>query len=192
MKRLNLLSSTVASFLLSLSLTNLALADDNIPSLESVPLVYNASTRTFRAEKVYYNESQIVYPLVGERVSSKFGNRNHPIYKSRKHHKGIDLAAPRGASVRAVRDGQVVFSDPYKGYGNLIVLLHKNGETSHYGHLNEIQVLPGSFVKAGEIIGTVGTSGNVTGPHLHFEVRQEGQAIDPSSVMPGLTSKAQG
>ncbi len=133
-----------------------------------------------------------VYPLVGTRVSSDYGWRKHPIRKAVRHHEGIDLAAPEGALIRAVQSGTVVFADPYAGYGNLIVLRHNGGMTSHYGHCRIIKVKPGQRVNAGEIIGTVGSTGNVTGPHLHFEIRFDGQSRDPELFIPGLAVEGEG
>lgn len=138
------------------------------------------------------HEHTMVYPLMATRVSSSFGVRKHPIYKVRAHHYGIDLAAPNGAQVRAVAAGTVVYADPHSGYGNLVVVLHKNGQTSHYGHMHSIHVEPGTIIKAGEIIGTVGSTGNVTGPHLHLEIRENGKALDPKKLFPKLAAKAKG
>jgi len=133
-----------------------------------------------------------VYPVVKPRLSSKYGNRIHPIFKSRRHHTGVDLAAPLGAPVRAIYKGTVVFADPYAGYGNLIVIMHGQGMTSHYGHLDKIKVSIGDKVDAGQIIATLGSSGQSTGPHLHFEIRHNGQVLDPEKYIPGLLSDAEG
>jgi murein DD-endopeptidase MepM/ murein hydrolase activator NlpD len=127
-----------------------------------------------------------VYPLVGTRVSSDYGLRKHPLRKAVRHHHGIDLAAPEGALIRSIQAGKVVFADPYSGYGNLVVVQHENGMTSHYGHCRTIKVRPGQRVNAGEIIATVGSTGKVTGPHLHFEIRIGGKSHDPEMFIPGL------
>ncbi len=129
-------------------------------------------------------DSVFVFPLLGERVSSSFGPRKHPVRKVHRHHNGIDLAAPDGAQIRAIASGTVVFADPYKGYGKLVVVLHKNGITSHYGHCKEILAEPGAVVKAGEIIATVGSTGLATGPHLHFEIRCMKIPLDPLDFLP--------
>jgi murein DD-endopeptidase MepM/ murein hydrolase activator NlpD len=136
--------------------------------------------------------ASFVYPLMGTRVSSYFGIRKHPVLKVVRHHDGIDLAAPDGASIRAVSDGVVVFADPYGGYGKYIVIQHANNMTSHYGHCSQIQVRTGQHIKAGQIIGRVGSTGQVTGPHLHFEIRRDGQAQDPEKFIPGLALAAEG
>ena len=134
----------------------------------------------------------LVYPLMSPRVSSKFGKRKHPIFKVSRHHSGIDLAAPRGAPIRAVRGGTVVFADPYAGYGNLVVIKHENGFTSHYGHCHELKTKIFEKVSAGEIIATVGSTGNSTGPHLHFELRRDGKPLNPEEYVPGLTAQPEG
>jgi len=133
-----------------------------------------------------------VYPLMGTRISSDFGSRNHPVLRVTKHHSGIDLAAPQGAPIRVIRDGVVVFADPYSGYGNLIVVKHENGLTSHYGHCRTILVKPGQHVRAGQILATVGSTGITTGPHLHFEIRMDGAPKDPERFIPGLADSAEG
>jgi len=134
----------------------------------------------------------LVYPLVGERISSNFGNRKHPVLRYQKHHDGIDLAAPKGAAIRAVASGVVVYADPYEKYGNLIVIQHQRGMSTHYGHCETMSVRAGQRIEAGTVIGTVGATGRVTGPHLHFEVRKDGEALDPLKLLPGLTSDAAG
>jgi murein DD-endopeptidase MepM/ murein hydrolase activator NlpD len=137
-------------------------------------------------------QETFVYPLMGPRLSSDYGNRRHPIKRVTQHHHGIDLAAPAGAPIRAIADGRVMFADPYAGYGKLVVVQHKNGLTSHYGHCSRIAVQPGAFVRAGDIIGMVGSTGISTGPHLHFELRKEGSPVNPERVLPGLADAAQG
>lgn len=133
-----------------------------------------------------------VYPIIAPRKSGDFGKRRHPVLRIDRHHSGMDLAAPMDAPIRSIQAGVVIFADPYEGYGKLVVIRHKNGMTSHYGHCNLIKVKPGQKVKAGEIIATVGSSGMTTGPHLHFEVRINGVAQDPDRYIPGLALDAQG
>lgn len=133
-----------------------------------------------------------VYPVMGPRMSSDYGTRKHPVKKIRKHHDGIDLAAPVGAPIRAVADGQVMYADPHGGYGRYVVIQHLDGFTSHYGHCEKLEVAPGQKVTAGQIIGTVGSSGVSTGPHLHFEIRRNGEAQNPERYLPGLADQAAG
>ena len=133
-----------------------------------------------------------VYPLLGSKMSSDYGNRRHPIKRVIKHHDGIDLAAPLDAPIRSISDGVVIFADPYGGYGRYIVVRHLGGLTTHYGHCHNIKVRPGQRVKAGQILGTVGTTGLTTGPHLHIEIRINGVAQDPEKFLPDLASVAEG
>ena len=136
--------------------------------------------------------SSYVYPIIAPRKSGDFGKRRHPILRIDRHHSGMDLAAPMDAPIRSIQAGTVIFADPYEGYGRLVVVRHKNGMTSHYGHCNVIKAKPGQKVKAGEIIATVGESGMTTGPHLHFEVRVNGIAQNPDNYIPGLALGAEG
>jgi murein DD-endopeptidase MepM/ murein hydrolase activator NlpD len=85
-----------------------------------------------------------------------------------------------------------MFADPYAGYGKLVVLQHSNGLTSHYGHCAKLSVQPGAHVRAGDIIGTVGSTGISTGPHLHFELRKDGSTLNPEKLLPGLADGSEG
>ena len=134
----------------------------------------------------------LVYPVMAPRMSSGYGMRIHPIRRFSAEHHGIDLAAPFNSPIRAVSSGRVVFADPYAGYGKYIVVAHGPRLTSHYGHCNSIKVQPGQAVKAGQIIGYVGSSGMSTGPHLHFEMRIDGAPKDPELFIPGLADEAKG
>jgi murein DD-endopeptidase MepM/ murein hydrolase activator NlpD len=113
------------------------------------------------------------------RVTSNYGMRTHPISGGRKMHHGIDVAAPTGTPVNSMANGKVVFAGKRGGYGNMIIVDHGNGVTTRYAHLNSINVQPGQQVNAGQPMGGVGSTGNSTGPHLHFEVRENGQSVDP-------------
>lgn len=121
-------------------------------------------------------------PLKVVKISSDFGYRDDPISKQLEFHSGVDLAAPSGAPIHAISQGQIVFAGRYRGYGNLIVVRHTGGITSHYAHCKRIAVHIGDLVSEGTIIGIVGATGRVTGPHLHFEVRIKGTAVRPPLV----------
>ncbi|MFN3740051.1 MAG: peptidoglycan DD-metalloendopeptidase family protein [Thermodesulfovibrionales bacterium] len=112
-------------------------------------------------------------------ISSKFGERLHPLTGRWNFHKGVDIAAPEGSPVRAIRDGRVIFSGYKEGYGNLVVIDHGGGLITRYGHNRKNFVKEGDSVNAGDIIAEVGSSGVSTGPHLHFEVLQAGKPVDP-------------
>ncbi|MBF9153071.1 M23 family metallopeptidase [Novosphingobium jiangmenense] len=118
-------------------------------------------------------------------LSSRFGWRCDPIDGSVRFHAGVDIPARAGAAVRAFRAGRVVFAGWSGGYGNLVVIDHGSGVTSRYGHLKRAFVTPGEPVGTGDRIGEIGSTGRSTGPHLHYEVRRGGVAIDPvRAVMP--------
>lgn len=134
----------------------------------------------------------VIFPITAARVSSTFGMRNHPILHYSRHHNGLDLAAPQNSLVRSILAGEVIYSGKFGAYGNLISVKHPNGSVSMYGHLNSSAVTVGQQVTAGQVIGHVGSTGLATGPHLHFEWRQDGKAIDPLKVFPQIVATAQG
>jgi murein DD-endopeptidase MepM/ murein hydrolase activator NlpD len=115
-----------------------------------------------------------MFPLaIPSVISSAFGWRIHPITGTQRFHTGTDLAAPMGTPVLAAYAGQVAIADFLNGYGLTVTLSHNKGtQETLYAHLSEIFVQPGELVKQGEVIGRVGSTGNSTGPHLHFEFRQ--------------------
>ncbi len=113
------------------------------------------------------------------RISSPFGWRRHPILGRRMMHNGIDMAAPIGTPVVAAKEGRVIFAGWSGGYGLHVVIRHNNGFTTSYSHLSKSFVKVGDWVKAGQRIANVGNTGRSTGPHLHFEIRKYGQALDP-------------
>lgn len=119
-----------------------------------------------------------VAPVVG-RLSSKFGPRIHPISGAQQHHAGIDIAAPAGTPIRAAAGGIVEFAGTRGGYGNLVIVRHPDGVESYYAHQRDLMVRAGQSVGAGEVLGTVGSTGTSTGPHLHLEVRRDGRPEDP-------------
>lgn len=122
-------------------------------------------------------------PVAGVRTSA-FGFRVHPISRRRKLHAGVDFAAKRGARVNAARDGVVVYAKWRGGYGRLVVIDHGGGVTTRYAHLSRIRVRKGQRVSAGQRIGQVGSSGAATGPHLHFEIREDREPVDPAERLP--------
>jgi len=137
----------------------------------------------------YYNfagESSRRYflssPLEFSRVSSGYGMRFHPISGARKAHLGVDYAAPTGTPVRTVADAQVEFAGVQRGYGNVIILRHRNNQTTLYAHLSRIDVRKGQRVSQGDRIGAVGSTGASTGPHLHFEFIEGGEHRDPLEI----------
>ena len=121
-------------------------------------------------------------PLKEYYITGNWGFRIHPISKKRSLHKGIDLGGRIGTPVYACARGRVTFAGTSRGYGKLIVLKHSKGYTSWYAHLNSIRVKTGQIIPSQAQIGTLGKTGNVTGPHLHFEIRKNNKSLDPRRI----------
>ena len=122
-------------------------------------------------------------PLETARMSSNFGMRTHPVLGGHRRHNGIDLAAPSGTPVYATADGQVAKAEYWSSYGNYIQIEHGGEMHTRYAHLSNYNVVAGQSVKKGDLIGFVGSTGRSTGPHLHYEVRVAGEAVDPTPYM---------
>ncbi|MEC7240757.1 MAG: M23 family metallopeptidase [Myxococcota bacterium] len=124
-----------------------------------------------------------VWPVNGS-LTSGFGYRRSPISRTRKLHAGIDVAAPRGTPVYAVASGWVQSARYNSGYGRILVIDHGFGIETLYAHNSSLLVRKGERVEAGQLIATVGSTGQSTGPHLHFELLIDGQAVDPLDYLP--------
>jgi len=123
-------------------------------------------------------------PLIGEAmVSSPFGYRIDPFLGKPELHPGIDLVQDYGSEVRATAAGRVVHAGPAGGYGDMVEIDHGDGLATRYGHLSEILVQEGQFVAAGATLGRLGSTGRSTGPHLHYEVRVDGEPVDPQRFL---------
>jgi murein DD-endopeptidase MepM/ murein hydrolase activator NlpD len=113
-------------------------------------------------------------------MASGFGYRIDPVYKTTKMHAGLDFAAPQGTPIYATADGVVETSgNTGNGYGNHVVINHGYNYETLYGHMVRVKARAGQKVRRGEVIGWVGSTGKSTGPHLHYEVHKNGNAIDP-------------
>lgn len=121
-------------------------------------------------------------PVEFSRISSGFAMRMHPILNTWRQHNGIDFAAPSGTAVRAVGDGVVEFAGQQSGYGNIIIVKHRNDLSTVYAHLSRMDVKVGQSVAQSQFIGAVGSTGWATGPHLHFEYRVNGEYTDPAVI----------
>jgi murein DD-endopeptidase MepM/ murein hydrolase activator NlpD len=134
-------------------------------------------------ERAFFLNTGFRFPLRTYRLTSGFGMRQNPVTGNMRVHQGLDLAAPMGTEVYAAGDGIVteVGNDPI--YGNYIVIRHGGGWASLYGHLQRAGAVLQSSVKSGMLIGWVGSTGQSTGPHLHFELRQDGKARDPGKFL---------
>lgn len=118
-------------------------------------------------------------PAPGRPVSSSFGVRSDPILGSAALHSGMDFRAGLGTAIRATASGTVVSAGWAGGYGRMVEVEHGNGFTTRYAHMSEILVSPGDKLERGAFVGKTGSSGRSTGPHLHYEVRRNGNALDP-------------
>ena len=123
-----------------------------------------------------------VEPVTGAETSS-YGYRRDPFTRRRKLHKGVDYQAPRGTPVVAAGPGTVQVARRKSGYGRVVMIDHGQGVQTRYAHLQRIDVRAGQRVSPGMRIGTVGSTGRATGPHLHFELRIDGEAYDPQQVL---------
>jgi murein DD-endopeptidase MepM/ murein hydrolase activator NlpD len=123
------------------------------------------------------------FPLKNYRISSDFGPRINPVTGAFRVHEGLDLAAPTGTEVFATRSGTVAEIGSNAVYGNYIIIRHSDGWSSLYGHLSKIEITAQSTVQSGMLIGRVGSTGQSTGPHLHFELRKNGTAQNPGSYL---------
>ena len=125
---------------------------------------------------------RFVFPANG-RISSGFGNRRHPILGYSRFHAGIDFAASQGTPIYAADSGRVIFSGWYGGYGQTVIVDHGGGLSTLYAHASRLLVSEGQAVQQGQTIAAVGSTGLSTGPHLHFEVRQNGNPVNPAGYL---------
>jgi len=135
-------------------------------------------TETENKLRKYLDSLPDLWPVNG-RVSSKFGYRLDPFTFRRSYHKGIDIAASYGTSIKASASGKVILAGSYNELGKTVIVDHGNGITTVYGHTSKVLVKKGQTVKKGAVIAKVGSSGRSTGSHLHFEIRINGEPIDP-------------
>ncbi|HEY9847485.1 MAG TPA: peptidoglycan DD-metalloendopeptidase family protein [Candidatus Caenarcaniphilales bacterium] len=131
---------------------------------------------------VVFGTGRMSYPSEGP-ITSSFGWRLHPVLGSSRFHAGMDFGAEQGSAVRAADRGTVIFAGWYGGYGNAVIVDHGNGVTTLYGHASQLYVEDGQVVQRGQAIAAVGSTGLSTGPHLHFEIRQNGEPIDPLAYL---------
>lgn len=120
-----------------------------------------------------------IYPVEGYSVGSPYGPRTDPIDGTPKIHKGVDIGAPQGTPINAAASGTVTWAGPRGTYGNLVVIRHDDQTETRYAHQSNVLVQQGDVVSTGQVIGEVGSTGRSTGPHVHFEARVDGEAVDP-------------
>ncbi len=137
------------------------------------PVPAPEESKAFGTEK-----GRLPWPLEGH-VLTRFGMQRHPQFGTMVFRRGIEIEAREGQAVRAVSDGEVVYADWYKGYGNLMILDHGNGFYTLYGNLSQLGLNKGARVVKGQVIGLAGETGSLKGPKLYFEIRRNGEAVDP-------------
>ncbi|MBA7582450.1 hypothetical protein ES708_24378 [subsurface metagenome] len=150
----------------------------------SKAMLFFPGERFHPLERAYFLEILFRLPLVSGKLSSSFGRRADPFTGHPEFHNGIDLAAPAGSEVLAARDGMVEQVGYHEVLGNYVILAHQGGFQTVYGHLDTIGVVLQQKVTSGMIIGSVGSTGRSTGPHLHFEIRRKGNVQDPVPLLP--------
>ncbi|MBD2742908.1 M23 family metallopeptidase [Coleofasciculus sp. FACHB-1120] len=183
-RRARSLGSSTATHSTAIASNNVGTSQSSIPF--NVP-EYKAPIPTIFRGLANGNTS-LIFPLaIPAPITSLFGWRTHPISGTRRFHAGTDLGAPLGTPVLAAFAGKVAIADWMGGYGQAVVLKHNGTEETLYAHLSEILVQPGQQIEQGTVIGRVGSTGNSTGPHLHFEIRQLTQegwiAIDSDAYL---------
>lgn len=177
----------------------IALRDNPVPAFDGPAMDIEPTTRALggaapsqvnassprRSTQSPAAQGVLFAPPVNGAVSSGFGPRNRPNARASANHQGIDYAVPEGTSVAAAADGEVIYAGPRGNYGNRVVVRHADGSETSYSHLSGFDVRVGDRVNLGQQIARSGSTGNVTGPHLHFEVRQSGSYVDPTGVLSG-------
>jgi murein DD-endopeptidase MepM/ murein hydrolase activator NlpD len=148
------------------------------------PFFFYPGSRFSADERAFFLSVLFRFPLPVRRITSEFGIRISPITGKRSMHAGLDLAAPKGTPIHPAREGVVIQTGYSEIYGNFVLLQHSGGWQSLYGHMNSVAVRLNDRVGYGMILGTVGSTGESTGPHLHFEIRNGGVPRDPESLMP--------
>ncbi|MDO8733657.1 MAG: M23 family metallopeptidase [Elusimicrobiota bacterium] len=143
---------------------------------------FDESSDFIKNEKSRWSSTPCQWPVYG-RITCGFGPRVHPIKKYKEIHPAIDIAAERGDLIKSPADGEVILANWQPGYGKLIVIEHRWGFMTRYGHCSKILVKQGQKVKRGQTIGFVGSTGYATGPHLHYEIWKNGRAQNPKRYL---------
>lgn len=162
-------------------------AGEGGPEITETPAPRSAFDEKIRSLEQSFRDSEhtpSIYPIMGK-INNEFGWRRNPFggYSS-EHHPGMDIDGEKGDTVIAPAKGIVVKAGWTGGYGNLLEIDHGNGLTTRYGHLSEIIVEVGAEITRGQEIGKVGSTGRSTGPHLHYEVRIDNEAVNPRPYLP--------
>lgn len=149
---------------------------------EELPSLITDFEETYNRLQEYEEELRTIptlFPAAEGRISSNYGVRNDPITRGSAFHSGADIAAPVNTPIFAAADGKVTFAGRKGGYGLVVILVHNGTYETTYAHLNTIDVSEGDLVKKGDTIGGMGTTGRSTGVHLHYEIKRNGEYVDP-------------
>ncbi|MFO1254676.1 MAG: M23 family metallopeptidase [Sphingomonadaceae bacterium] len=164
-------------------------------SMDNGQLVLTPATAAVASAAPSYRPATVSIPsrnpLENAALTSSYGMRIHPVLGGRRAHKGVDLAQPAGTPVYATADGVISKAEWFSSYGLFISLEHGGNIQTRYGHLSRLNVAAGQQVHKGDLIGYVGSTGRSTGPHLHYEVRIAGVAVNPIPYMQGATPHAE-
>ncbi len=148
----------------------------------TISLLIQRHTAQNRYNIAFRGTGQLILPCLGE-ITSGFGWRMHPVLGYERFHSGLDIGADYGTTIHAADRGTVIFAGWYGGYGNAVIIDHGGNMTTLYAHSSELYVVEGQNIQRGQAIAAVGSTGLSTGPHLHFEVRREGEPIDPAAFL---------
>lgn len=164
--------------------TEIQTSDNGVQGVGNAETTTEAPTNTTDSQPPS-GDSKMVSPTGGKiRITSPYGDRIHPIDKVKKFHAGVDIAGANGSPMYAAMGGTIEFAgNAGNGLGNYIVINHGNGLTTLYGHAHSVGVTKGQKVESGELIGKIGSTGNVTGPHIHFEVKKDGKLVNPAPYL---------
>jgi murein DD-endopeptidase MepM/ murein hydrolase activator NlpD len=155
-----------------------AIRELELESSQITELIHRSGSGRRTGPVLTLRDGALLWPVPG-RITSGYGWRIHPIFGTREFHTGIDIGAPWGTPIRAAAAGTVLFTGWMRGYGMLVILDHGNGLSTTYSHLSSYLVHVGEHVERGQIIARIGSTGWSTGPHLFFEVRENGRPVDP-------------
>ncbi len=152
---------------------------------DPLPRRIDTASQTAVEKRVMLESIPSGHPVKERGITSFYGNREHPVHGSQSFHGGVDLRAPRGTPIHATADGVVQWASRHQdsGMGKMVELVHSFGFTTVYGHLDSIDVEVGQYVRSGEKLGTAGSTGVATAPHLHYEVRYLQRRLDPASFL---------
>ena len=154
--------------------------DEHLESAAQHQAEFLAEIKKLQDEQRIYEGGNFTWPCPGYHyITYTFGYRFNPYTGLWSMHNGIDISAPNGVDIVAAASGKVILSQWYQGYGNCVIVDHGSGIVTLYGHASVLCVSQGQEVSRGQVIAKVGTTGNSTGYHLHFEVRLKGQPVDP-------------